>query len=62
MQLIKFVFAPNSLCFFSCPAAKADKRAAQVKIQQQENKRQVCVCPFSCASPDGGAVALYLPS
>lgn len=41
-KMIKIWF--NSMISFVWPAAKADKKAAQVKIQQQEHKRQVCVC------------------
>lgn len=48
-------------------AGKADKKAAQAKIQQQEHKRQVC---FYCSRhlfvswPDNnvGSGALFLPS
>lgn len=35
---------------FAWSAAKADKKAAQVKIQQQEHKRQVCVCVWESMS------------
>lgn len=37
MWLISFLSPPF------LPSAKADKKAAQVKILQQEHKRQVCV-------------------
>jgi len=43
MKITNVFFAPLNILYFPSPAAKADKRAAQVKVQQQESKRQVCI-------------------
>lgn len=44
LYILSHLLILSILCICSCYAAKADKKAAQVKILQQEHKRQVCVC------------------
>lgn len=60
MYILSHLLILSILCICSCYAAKADKKAAQVKILQQEHKRQVCVCLLS--GRNGNPAALHLPS